>query len=159
MHSSSFFVNSTKGNQFSLAIKLKLSLTFVSITIIQISISTQHVSFLPPSGDKQGVRGRENAHHVDLNRNFPDQFAKTSKNRHQEPETELVMNWIKLYPFVLSANMHGGSMVANYPYDDSDGTLGHSVYSECPDDDVFKELAESYSLVGGIAAWAGTIFL
>lgn len=97
------------------------------------------------SGDIGGVHGRQNANGIDLNRNFPDQFEETRINRHQEIETTEVMKWIEAYPFVLSANLHGGSLVANFPFDDTSG--GHSVYSKCPDDQVFKQLAESYSLV------------
>jgi len=90
-------------------------------------------------------KGRTNANGVDLNRNFPDQFGLTEDNKQQQPETTLVMAWIQSLPFVLSANLHGGSLVANYPFDDT--RSGHSVYSQCPDDKIFKELAESYSLV------------
>ena len=97
------------------------------------------------SGDYGSVHGRPNAHRVDLNRNFPDQYFKTSQNKKQEPETEAVMAWIKQYPFVLSANLHGGSLVANFPYDDTKS--GHSVYSKSPDDKTFHMLAEAYSLV------------
>ena len=53
------------------------------------------------------------------------------------------MNWSRSRNFVLSANLHGGDIVANYPFD---GTANHlSVYSKCPDDDIFIELALAYS--------------
>ena len=97
------------------------------------------------AGDVMGVTGRPNAHNVDLNRNFPDQFGVTLNNRHQEPETVAVMTWIKSLPFVLSANLHGGSLVANYPFDNT--KEGHSVYSKSPDDAAFRMVSESYSLV------------
>lgn len=66
--------------------------------------------------------GRENAHRVDLNRNFPDQFDGTKTDdaeliKNRQPETLNVMKWIVDNPFVLSANLHGGSVVASYPYD------------------------------------------
>ena len=103
---------------------------------------------LPIPGDRQGVTGRANANHVDLNRNFPDQFFTTQDNRNAQKETIAVMNWLKEYHFVLSANLHGGSLVANYPYDDAkSGQGGHGVYSKSPDDGIFRKLAETYSLV------------
>ncbi|XP_065571003.1 carboxypeptidase D-like isoform X2 [Artemia franciscana] len=97
-------------------------------------------------GDQQGVIGRANTNLVDLNRNFPDQYdgiVPNNENKKQEPETLAVMKWIKEYPFVLSANLHGGSIVANYPFDDRpDGRQG---YSKSPDDAVFRHLASVYS--------------
>ena len=89
--------------------------------------------------------GRENAHLVDLNRNFPDQFdsKETLLTAKREPETRSVMKWITSMPFVLSANLHGGSVVANYPYDDT--LVGTNTYSKSPDDALFKKLALTYA--------------
>lgn len=85
--------------------------------------------------------GRTNKHGVDLNRNFPDRFSRT--HPHREQETIAVINWVASYPFVLSANLHNGALVANYPYDNS--ASGQSKYTACPDDDIFKQLALAYS--------------
>lgn len=95
-------------------------------------------------GDFAGVLGRANANNRDLNRNFPDQYFTNQQNVVQEPETLAVIKWLKEYPFVLSANLHGGSLVANYPWDDNpQGRSG--LYSKCPDDEIFKKLAKAYS--------------
>lgn len=78
-----------------------------------------------------------------MNRNFPDQFFDTKINRHQQPETLAVMKWMRSVPFVLSANLHGGAVVANYPFDDNPrGDAGPSI---SPDNALFMELAKSYS--------------
>ena len=69
-------------------------------------------------GECQGQRGRYNARGFDLNRNFPDVFDKTH-NKERQPETKAVMDWIDKIPFVLSANLHGGALVASYPYDNT----------------------------------------
>ncbi|XP_020298927.1 carboxypeptidase D-like [Pseudomyrmex gracilis] len=98
-------------------------------------------------GDIYGTKGRENANDIDLNRNFPDQYEVNSFNRHQEPETKVVMDWIAKIPFVLSANLHGGALVANYPYDNGPGksSFSNNVENPSPDNDVFKMLALTYS--------------
>jgi carboxypeptidase D len=67
--------------------------------------------------------GRFNGKGIDLNRDFPDRFdqrfiEKLYHSRRQ-PETLAMMEWVKSNPFVLSANLHGGAVVASYPYDNT----------------------------------------
>jgi carboxypeptidase D len=66
--------------------------------------------------------GRNNAAGVDLNRDFPDRLAENVRRvspHRPQPETIAAAEWIKSHPFVLSANMHGGAVVASYPFDNS----------------------------------------
>lgn len=93
-------------------------------------------------GDAFSEKGRGNAKDVDLNRNFPDQYEAAAKAR--QPEVQAVMAWSLQYPFVLSANLHGGSLLANYPFDNN--AEGRQVNSPSPDDSVFRDLAKAYSL-------------
>lgn len=70
-----------------------------------------------------GFEGRVNANDVDLNRDFPDQFDVDKSNGSildgRQNETVAMMTWIVSNPFVLSGNLHGGAVVASYPFDDS----------------------------------------
>ena len=95
-----------------------------------------------PDGTELGQR--YNAHNVDINRNFPDQFTDpTDTTTGREPEVQAVMNWGYSHSVNLSANYHGGELIANYPYD---GTAnGQAVYSICPDDVPFVSLARTYA--------------
>ncbi|TNN07349.1 Carboxypeptidase N catalytic chain isoform 2 [Schistosoma japonicum] len=104
--------------------------------------------------------GRDNSKQVDLNRDFPDLTKKFFSNLqsggpldHIQPdeidvqkaqiETKMVMDWLDKFNFVLSANIHGGDLVANYPFDRS--ITGNSTESITPDNPTFVELAESYA--------------
>jgi len=95
-------------------------------------------------GDCNGVHGRRNAYNVDLNRNFPDQWYPATSSI--QPETRAIMNWLQQQPhFVLSANFHGGSLVANYPFDNNPDPNVKFHHSATPDDKTFKYLALAYS--------------
>lgn len=99
-------------------------------------------------GECSRGRGRRNANGFDLNRNFPDFFAaRKYKPSNEQPETRAIRVWIDRIPFVLSANLHGGALVASYPFDNRRSGTGPELgaRSPTPDDDVFRHLAELYS--------------
>ena len=92
-------------------------------------------------------------HHLNF-RNFPDQFG--VQESLIQPETEAVIRWSLDYPFVLSANLHGGALVARYPFDQSGPNSDpnsdisrdpkiEGEYTPTPDDDLFKTLSKTYS--------------
>uniref|UniRef100_A0A8D0RVY0 Peptidase M14 domain-containing protein n=1 Tax=Sus scrofa TaxID=9823 RepID=A0A8D0RVY0_PIG len=87
---------------------------------------------------------QENSNSYDLNRNFPDAFEFNNVSR--QPETVAVMKWLNTETFVLSANLHGGALVASYPFDNGVPATG-TLYSRSltPDDDVFQYLAHTYA--------------
>lgn len=58
-----------------------------------------------------------NSRGFDLNRNFPDYFKQNTKR--EQPETDAVKEWISKIQFVLSGSLHGGALVASYPYDNT----------------------------------------
>jgi carboxypeptidase D len=94
--------------------------------------------------DGTALNRRYNANNVDLNRDFPDQFTDPVDSPDgRAVETQRVMSWGYAHHVNLSANLHGGSLVANYPYD---GTAsGASVYSLSPDDALWESLARTYA--------------
>ena len=55
------------------------------------------------------------------------------------------MTWISSNPFVLSANLHGGSVVATYPFDDSVSHVPYGRISHAPDEATLKSLAHLYA--------------
>ena len=67
------------------------------------------------------------------------------------------MQWTRQYPFVVSAGLHGGTIVANYPFDGNEKSK--NVYTPCPDDATFREIALAFSNVSFIAAFSFSLFL
>jgi hypothetical protein len=73
------------------------------------------------------------------------------------PETQAIIEWLQSNHFVLSASLHGGSLVANYPLDAPLQSSSRSnmfglqsissggQYEKSADDELFKHLARSYS--------------
>lgn len=100
---------------------------------------------LSKEGDCESETGRPNAQEYDLNRNFPDRFGETSLDNYRtQPEVAAVMKWSKEHQFSLGANLHGGSLVANYPYDGNKKKI-NGMYEAAPDDSLFVHLAKVYS--------------
>ncbi len=72
------------------------------------------------AGGNHTVNGatRNNANHVDINRNFPDpKDGQHPDSNAWQYETIYFMDFADSNNFVMSANLHGGVEVANYPWD------------------------------------------
>lgn len=96
--------------------------------------------YIMPSMNPDGsdLKQRANAKGVDLNRNFPDMTRDTQSNpAGREIENQHVMKFQAGRQFSLSANFHGGTIVANYPWD--------SKYDLHPLDGFIKELSRGYA--------------
>jgi hypothetical protein len=100
--------------------------------------------------DGTQLHQRNNANGVNLNRNFPDREygdpPYTGHNYVIQPETQNVIDFTAQHNFVLSANFHGGALVANYPWDKKlPDDPGAGYYSAAPDDITFIDLALTYA--------------
>jgi len=106
-------------------------------------ISSTEIFILPTiNPDGYHAVQRENANHVDLNRNFPDPIYGIYQM--PEPETRAIMAWSLRNHFIISASLHGGDIVVNYPYDGNRQRLS-GLYSPCPDDELFIEISNAYA--------------
>jgi carboxypeptidase D len=101
--------------------------------------------------DGHAADTRQNAQGFDLNRSFPvwpGEFSGTVfdgaplRAGGRPPEVAAIMAWTAANRFVLSANLHTGALLVNYPYDDDDKG---SAFSPTPDQDVFVALSLAYS--------------
>ncbi|XP_029283878.1 carboxypeptidase M-like isoform X2 [Cottoperca gobio] len=127
------------------------SLQVLNSTRVHILPTMNPDGFDASNTDCMYSQGRGNYNGIDLNRNFPDAFAGLRRQQQldeekREAEVRAVIGWLRSESFVLSANLHGGALVASYPYDSSNGgkeLVGGASIS--PDDDVFIHLAKVYS--------------
>ncbi len=96
--------------------------------------------YIMPSMNPDGshYKQRANANGYDLNRNFPDWKRGDQNNQsNRQIETKHLMNFQAARNFSLSANFHGGSVVVNYPWDNT--------YDKHPYDDLLQEISLAYS--------------
>ena len=96
---------------------------------------------------------RTNANGVDLNRSYPtypEDWSGTIfsgaplDDSGRQPETQHIMAWSAANSFVQSANLHGGALVVNYPYDDDD--VGSFNDAPSPDDLLFEDISSRYAV-------------
>lgn len=66
--------------------------------------------------DNSSLNGatRSNINGVDLNRNYPNPVSNPGN---MQPETQFMTAFVDTMGFVMSANMHGGAELVNYPFD------------------------------------------
>ena len=81
---------------------------------------------------------RYNANNIDLNRNFPT-IDKTLAKQSLQPETQAMIDFAQNHRFSLSANLHGGDEVLNYPWDSF-----YNYELPLPDEDFFVEICQNY---------------
>lgn len=95
--------------------------------------------YIMPSMNPDGsaLKQRGNANGVDLNRNFPDFLREQNSTAGRATENVAVMKFQAEHKFSLSANFHGGTIVANYPWD--------ATYDRHPLDAFIKELSLGYA--------------
>ena len=90
-----------------------------------------------PDGTHAGIRA--NAQGIDLNRDFPFIFEQASGNINHAVETIHMIEFSNLRNFILSANLHGGAVVVNYPWD--------SKVDQIPDYEVAVQIAKDYAIL------------
>lgn len=100
--------------------------------------------YIIPSVNPDGflMGRRTNANGYDLNRNFPDRFGWNTRPRQRE--TQAIMDWMNSRNFAMGANLHGGSIVANYGFD-GNRQRRSGVYCRAPDDTTLRYISSVYA--------------
>ncbi|KAK6054194.1 zinc carboxypeptidase [Cooperia oncophora] len=139
--------NEVSGRVFLLGLAWTLLHNYYTNEWIRNLVDTTRIHLLPTmnpdgyelayEGDEAGIHGRTNANNKDLNRNFPSRFPNYFPSEELQPETAAVMKWTKSIPFILSASLHGGTTLVNYPFDDHPTRSASRRYSPSPDNELF----------------------
>ncbi|KAL1535158.1 suppressor of los1-1 [Salvia divinorum] len=144
------FVGNVHGNELVGRELLLLLANWLCDNYLKDSLATTivdgvHLHILPSMNpDSYALRRRGNADHIDLNRDFPDQFFHMNDDMDlRQPETRAMLNWMEDIHFTASATLHGGALVASYPWDGTEDKRRD--YFGCPDDKTFRFLASLYS--------------
>lgn len=108
------------------------------------------VPLMNPDGYEHNERF--NADGIDLNRSFPrfgvdfleDWYTEAPALEAMPPEVRHIIDWTLTENFVLSANMHTGELVVNYPYD-AGVDIPSGMPAPTPDETLFRELSRRYA--------------
>ncbi len=109
------------------------------------SLSTWIIPFSNPDGTYAADRGlsmkgaqRENINGVDLNRDFPQPGPDAAHDTSgREKETIAMIDFLRQHRFTLSAGLHSGAEVVNYPWDHT--------YELHADDDWYRFVCREYA--------------
>jgi len=122
------------------------------------NILANNIVYFMPMFNPDGYmnRNRANQNGRDLNRDFPNTWTSPNDTpAGRQPETQAYMAWTRAKAPVLSLMMHGGALVANYPYDARQpGTSG---YSATDRDALVIQLSRAYSFAHS-TMWRSTSF-
>lgn len=153
------------GTELCLFLIDRLSSDYGSAPRITELVDTTAIWIVPlMNPDGREMVTRLNANRRDLNRAFPvypDDFTATFYDGEplgdegRQPEAAHIMRWTAANSFVLSANLHTGTLVVNYPYDDDGKPSGTD--APTPDDALFKEISRLYS-VHNVPMWENEEF-
>lgn len=125
------------GREMTVSLIEEMAAKYGSDSEITELVNNSEIYIMPsmnPDGSEK--KQRANINGADLNRNFPD-LTDPNATAGRELENQHVMKFQSEHKFSLSANFHGGTIVANYPWD--------STYDRHPLDGLVKELSLSYA--------------